>query len=228
MLHFLLAEDNLGDILLVQKSLEEHHVEHELHIVRDGAEALDLMTRMGHPGEAPCPDLMLLDLNLPKVDGPQVLSEFRKHPECGHTPVIIVSSADSQNDRARLAKYGISRYFRKPSDHDSYLELGAIVLEVVGDIHPADRPSAASVRAPDVGKLKAWLELAAWNPGSRVRASSKLLMASGCFPSSDSSSSRRFCGPPSFEKALRTGFCLAEAATGSRQVPHNERDGLPK
>jgi CheY-like chemotaxis protein len=86
---------------------------------------------MGHPGEAPCPDLMLLDLNLPKADGQRVLSEFRKHPECGHTPVIVVSSADNQKDRALLANYGISRYFRKPSDYDSYLKLGAIVLEVV-------------------------------------------------------------------------------------------------
>jgi CheY-like chemotaxis protein len=132
-LHFLLAEDNLGDILLVQKALEEHHVEHEMYIVRDGAEALDFVRRMGHPGEAPCPDLMLLDLNLPKADGQQVLSEFRKHPECGHTPVIVVSSADNQKDRGLLAKYGISRYFRKPSDYDSYLKLGEIVLEVVGN-----------------------------------------------------------------------------------------------
>lgn len=132
MLNFLLAEDNLGDILLVQKALEEYYVPHQLHIVRDGAEALDFVRHMGQPGGVPCPDLILLDLNLPKVDGPQVLSEFRRHPGCEQTPVIIVSSSDTQKDRARLANLGITRYFRKPSDYDAFLQLGSLVRDVVG------------------------------------------------------------------------------------------------
>lgn len=131
MKQILLAEDNPGDVFLVQQALEEHRIEHELHVVTDGAEALAYLARMGTPGAAPCPDLLLLDLNLPKVDGPQVLSEFRQHPDCAETPVIVVSSSDAERDRARLAPLGIARYFRKPTDLTAYLQLGALVREVV-------------------------------------------------------------------------------------------------
>jgi CheY-like chemotaxis protein len=132
-LHILLAEDNPGDVLLVQEALAEHRVAHELHIVRDGGEALAFVAQMGQPGGTPCPDLLLMDLNLPKVDGSEVLSEFRKHPACAHTPVIVVTSSDAQRDRARMAQLGIARYFRKPSDLNAFLNLGAIVREVIGE-----------------------------------------------------------------------------------------------
>jgi len=132
-LHLLLAEDNPGDVLLVQEALQQHRILHELHVVRDGAAALEFVRRMGQPGEAPCPDLILMDLNLPKVDGPQVLGEFRKHPACAHTPVIVVTSADTPMDRARLTRFGIARYFRKPSDYEAFLQLGALVREIVGE-----------------------------------------------------------------------------------------------
>ena len=80
MLHILLAEDNFGDVLLVEQALTEHQIDHELHVVKDGDEALQFLDRMGEAGGPPCPDVLLLDLNLPKVEGPQVLQEFRKHP----------------------------------------------------------------------------------------------------------------------------------------------------
>lgn len=131
MLRILLAEDNPGDVLLVRQALEEHRIPHELFVVEDGAKALAFVARMGQPGEAPCPDVILLDVNLPKVDGPQVLRAFRKHPECGQTPVIVVSSSDAPKDRERMAQLGIARYFRKPLDFDAFLKLGALVREVV-------------------------------------------------------------------------------------------------
>jgi CheY-like chemotaxis protein len=130
-LHILLAEDNHGDVLLVREALQEHRIQHQLHVVQDGQEALDYVVRMGKPNEEPCPDVMLLDLNLPKADGPAVLSEFRKHPECTHTPVIVVTSSDSPKDRARMAELGISYYFRKPSDFASYMQLGAVIRQVI-------------------------------------------------------------------------------------------------
>lgn len=126
----LLAEDNPGDVMLVQRALEKHHVFHRLYVVRDGAEALAFVDRIGEPG-APCPDVLLLDLNLPKVDGRQVLSEFRKHPGCSDAPVIVVSSSDAPRDRTRMAELGIARYFRKPLDFEEFLKLGAVVREVV-------------------------------------------------------------------------------------------------
>lgn len=129
-LKILLAEDNAGDIFLVRRALDEHNIEYDLQVVRDGAEAIEFVARMGQPGEAACPDLVLLDLNLPKVDGSEVLREFRKHPDCLETPVVIVSSSDSQKDRSRVAALGAVRYFKKPSELAQFMELGALVAEV--------------------------------------------------------------------------------------------------
>jgi len=131
MADILLAEDNLADVLLVRQALETHHVEHELHVVRDGDEALEYIALMDQPGGTPCPVLLMLDLNLPKIEGSRVLVEFRKHPRCAHTPVIVVSSSNVRRDREELAALGVDRYFTKPSDLDEFLQLGAVVEEVI-------------------------------------------------------------------------------------------------
>jgi len=130
-LHVLLAEDNRGDVFLVQESLREHQIQHDLRVVRNGQEALDYVERMGKPEEAPCPDLILIDLNLPKGDGSTVLREIRQRPECAHVPVIVVTSSDSAKDRERMAQFGISYYFRKPSEYDAFMQLGGIVKQVL-------------------------------------------------------------------------------------------------
>lgn len=130
MLHILLAEDNFGDVLLVQQALTEHQVDHELHVVKDGDEALQFLDRMGGAGEPPCPDVLLLDLNLPKVEGPQVLQQFRKHPACAQTPVIVVTSSDAPRDRRRVEALGVTAYFRKPSELAKFMRLGALVKEL--------------------------------------------------------------------------------------------------
>ncbi|MCU1327114.1 MAG: response regulator receiver protein [Bryobacterales bacterium] len=133
-LNILLAEDNPGDVFLVRRALNEHHVDFDLHVVRDGAEALEFVTHMGHPGEPPCPDVVLLDLDLPKVDGSEILRAFRTRPECRSTPVVVVSSSDSQRDRARVIGLGSVSYFRKPSELDEFMLLGALVARVAGHI----------------------------------------------------------------------------------------------
>lgn len=130
MRQILLAEDNLGDILIIRRALQEHRIEHELHVVKDGAEALAFLSRLGTPG-TPCPDVILLDLNLPKVDGPEILEEFRKHPACAKTPVIVVTSSDMPKDRARMAALGVTHYFKKPSDLYAFLQLGELVRQVI-------------------------------------------------------------------------------------------------
>ena len=130
MLHILLAEDNFGDVLLVERALTEHQVDHELHVVKDGDEALQFLDRMGEAGEPPCPDVLLLDLNLPKVEGPQVLQQFRKHSACAQTPVIVVTSSDAPRDRRRVEALGATAYFRKPSELSEFMRLGALVKEL--------------------------------------------------------------------------------------------------
>lgn len=127
-----MAEDNQGDVLLVKQALQVHHISHELYVAKDGAEAIEYVAKMGTSGYPPCPDVMLLDLNLPKIDGSDVLKEFRKHRSCLSTPVIVVTSSDSQKDRNRMAGLGVTHYFRKPSDLDDFMKLGEIVLQVIG------------------------------------------------------------------------------------------------
>jgi two-component system, chemotaxis family, response regulator Rcp1 len=129
-LRILLAEDNEADVVLVRYALQAHNILHQLHVIADGAKAIDFIVKIGRPGSAPSPDLMLLDLNLPTADGTEVLREFRKHPQCSSTPVIIVTSSDAPKDRARVAELGISHYFTKPSDWDAFMRLGEVVMRV--------------------------------------------------------------------------------------------------
>jgi CheY-like chemotaxis protein len=130
-IHVLLAEDNRGDIILVSEALVAHNVPHNIQVATDGAEAMDFVMRMGKPGEAPCPDILLLDLNLPKIDGHEILREFRRHPECTTTPVIILSSSDRPSDREKVRALGVTRYFKKPTKLEAFLQLGAIVKEAI-------------------------------------------------------------------------------------------------
>jgi len=131
MKHILLAEDNVGDVMLVQEALAAHHVENTLHVVTDGQQALDFVARLGEAQNRPYPDLVLLDMNLPKADGATVLAAFREHKDCTSTPVIIVSSSDSPKDQSRVAALGVNHYFRKPPDFDEFMKLGSVVKEVL-------------------------------------------------------------------------------------------------
>jgi CheY-like chemotaxis protein len=127
----LLAEDNASDVFLVRQALAEHHVESDLKVVGDGEAALRYVKAMGKPGNDPCPDLMVLDINLPKADGISVLAAFRQHPDCEETPVIMVSSSDSATDRRKAAALGVDLYFRKPSQLDEFMKLGEVVRAVL-------------------------------------------------------------------------------------------------
>jgi CheY-like chemotaxis protein len=133
LLNIVLAEDNPGDVMLVQEALEEHNIAHRLHVVSDGAEAVEFLAKVGTPGNCPCPDLLLLDLNLPKLDGFGVLQEFRKSAHCIQTPVIIVTSSDELKDRNRIEALHVSSYFRKPLEYEAFMKLGAVVKEIVGE-----------------------------------------------------------------------------------------------
>lgn len=135
-LQILLAEDNRADVLLVRESLRAYGVLHQLHVVEDGGEALAFLAHAVENGGSaqPRPDLLLLDLDLPRVDGSQVLQEIRANAELAELPVIIVSSSDAPGDRESVAKLGISAYFYKPCDLDGFLELGAVVRDTIPEV----------------------------------------------------------------------------------------------
>jgi chemotaxis family two-component system response regulator Rcp1 len=127
----LLVEDNAADVNLIQKALVDAQLACALHVVRDGAKAVDFMDRVDADETLPRPDLVLLDLNLPKVSGEQVLKRIRLSPRCGQTKVLIVSSSNAAADRDRAMALGATDYFRKPFSLDEFMRLGPKVREML-------------------------------------------------------------------------------------------------
>jgi CheY-like chemotaxis protein len=119
------VEDNPADAGLVRKALEEHGVEGDLVVVADGETAVQLAEELDAQ-RMQCPNLAIIDLNLPRKSGREVLERFRRTELCRTIPVVILSSSDAHQDRAEADRLGASRYIRKPSTLDEFLSLGAI------------------------------------------------------------------------------------------------------
>ncbi len=131
----LLAEDNPADAGLVRRALEEHGVEGELIVIEDGAKAIEFIQALDDQA-APCPNLAIVDLNLPKKPGREVLERMRLSDRCRHIPVVILSSSDAERDKADAVRLGASRYIRKPSNLDEFLNLGLIFKAALGEAEP--------------------------------------------------------------------------------------------
>lgn len=132
----LLIEDNPADAGLVGEALEEHSVICKVVVLNNGEKALDFIHGV-EAGLESCPDLVILDLNLPRVPGAEVLSRIRKGPLCASIPVIILTSSDNRRDQEEAARLGASRYFQKPSNLDDFLKLGGVVEEMLrGKLKP--------------------------------------------------------------------------------------------
>lgn len=127
----LVAEDNEGDVVLFKEALRFHNLEFQLHVAGDGLAAIRYIEDLGHTAETSCPDVFLLDLKLPKVDGHDVLNTLRAHPRCSRVPVIVVTSSDAPNDRRRAELLGATHYFRKPSDLTEFMTLGTVIREAI-------------------------------------------------------------------------------------------------
>jgi CheY-like chemotaxis protein len=124
LLRVFLAEDNRADVFLVEMALKEHQVPFSMYSAEDGEEALKLVERFGR--DEPIPDIALLDLNLPRQEGDQVIRSLRAHPCCAAIPIVVMTSSDSDRDRAMAERYG-AVFFSKPSDLSGFLELGGLV-----------------------------------------------------------------------------------------------------
>ncbi len=129
-LFILLAEDNSGDVFLVRQALAHHQIAHKLVTMSDGDQAATYL-RSVEASEQPRPDLILLDLNLPKTNGHELLSLIRSEPRCSATPVIVITSSDSPKDRQKSAELGANHYFKKPFDYDDFLKLGSVIKEIL-------------------------------------------------------------------------------------------------
>jgi CheY-like chemotaxis protein len=129
----LLAEDNPGDVFLVRRALEKQGMNFDLMVVEDGQAALHYLDRVDADLTLACPELALLDLNLPRATGSRILLRIRQSPRCAAIPVIVVTSSDSPLDHEAAEKLGANQYFQKPGDLASFMQLGAIVKRLLDD-----------------------------------------------------------------------------------------------
>lgn len=127
----LLAEDNHADALLIEEAIEAQELPIELHRVSDGQKAFDFIKRAEEDPNAPCPELLLLDLNLPKRSGREVLERVRGSQKCQNIPVLVITSSDSPKERAETAQLGISGYFRKQPSYQEFLKVGTVLKEIL-------------------------------------------------------------------------------------------------
>ena len=119
-IEILVADDNPGDVMLTKDALRDARILNQVHVASDGAEALAFLKREGVYRDAPIPDLVFLDLKMPKVDGFQVLAQMKADPELRRIPVIVMSSSDAESDLARAYDAQIAAYLVKPADLDAY------------------------------------------------------------------------------------------------------------
>jgi chemotaxis family two-component system response regulator Rcp1 len=115
-LRILHVEDNIGDVRLIAEALKESGRDHEIAVALDGVEALDYLYRRGPYVEAWCPDLILLDLNLPKKGGLEVLAEIKADPLIKHIPVVVFTSSSAPQDISRAYALNASCYVTKPAE----------------------------------------------------------------------------------------------------------------
>jgi CheY-like chemotaxis protein len=119
----LMVEDNPGDARLTEEALKESKVYNNLYHVRDGVEAMEFLRKEGRFGDAPTPDIILLDLNLPRKDGRQVLAELKAIPRLKNIPVVVLTTSEAEQDIVKSYELHANCYITKPVDLDKFVEI---------------------------------------------------------------------------------------------------------
>ncbi len=127
----LLVEDNPTDVFVIKEVIERCELNLNLHVATDGQDALQYLQRLATAEEAACPALVLLDLNIPKVDGIEVLRRLRSGSRCNRAPVIVVTSSTAETDRVAVQRLGAEAYFQKPKSLAAYMELANLIKQYV-------------------------------------------------------------------------------------------------
>ncbi len=122
-IEILLVEDNPGDARLTKEALRDARVRNNLHVAPDGVEALAFLRREGKHAAVPTPDLILLDLNLPKKDGREVLEEIKHDDQLRHIPVVILTTSQAERDIADTYRLRANAYVTKPVDLEQFLKV---------------------------------------------------------------------------------------------------------
>ncbi len=119
----LLVEDNPGDVRLTQEALNDGKVRNNMHVAEDGVEAVAFLRREGKYADAPRPDLILLDLNLPKKDGREVLADIKTDDDLKRIPVVVLTTSKAEQDIFRAYDQHANCYITKPVDLDQFITI---------------------------------------------------------------------------------------------------------
>jgi len=123
LIDILLVEDNPGDVDLTREALEESKIKNNLYVAIDGQQALDFLYKKGKYSDSPKPDLILLDLNLPNIDGRTVLENIKEHKDLRRIPVVILTSSKAEEDIIKAYNLHANCYVQKPLDYNSFTEM---------------------------------------------------------------------------------------------------------
>jgi CheY-like chemotaxis protein len=135
----LLADDNPSDVYLIREALREHAVDCILRVASDGKDALRIICSEAPDTDAGSINLIILDLNLPRHDGIEILQRLRESHRLEHVPVVVLTSSDSPRDRLMANQLGAVRYLRKPSNLNEFLSLGAVFKDLLGQTEKVSR-----------------------------------------------------------------------------------------
>ncbi len=125
-------EDNPADVFLIRAALRAANLLVEVQVVKDGEQAMRFFDQVDGDAAARCPNLVILDINLPKKPGGEVLQHIRQSRRCGKVLVIAVSTSGAPRDREVMTQLGANAYFSKPSEYEAFMKLGQIVKDALG------------------------------------------------------------------------------------------------
>lgn len=123
----LLVEDSPADIFLVKEAMRSEGLTFQMEVAEDGESAIRFLDRIDANREMAPPSLILLDINIPRRSGTEVLERLRQTDRCRRVPVVVISSSDSPADRQGALELGACEYFRKPSTLDEFMQLGQLI-----------------------------------------------------------------------------------------------------
>ena len=123
LIQILLIEDSIAEVELTREALIDAKVANQLHVATDGEQALEFVRSQGSFAEAPRPDLIILDLNLPRKDGREVLAELKEDPDLARIPVVVMTTSDSERDVLAAYDHHVNAYIRKPVDLERFVEV---------------------------------------------------------------------------------------------------------
>ena len=123
MIEVLLVEDDPGDVLMTEEAFAEYKVANRLTVVADGESAMRYLRKEGEHAGAATPDLVLLDLNLPRMDGREVLAELKEHPELRRIPVVVLTTSEAEEDILRSYNLHANAYVTKPVDFERFISV---------------------------------------------------------------------------------------------------------